>query len=177
MYKIVQRISYAGHEAQILPHLHEAFVLCCSLFEKVNTEAARIGVIKRKLHLPPSEQFVSAQEMSNLVNLQFQVCTKLFRTILQFGKRYVNSQYSITLYLNMGRLINAESELNELMKSSEQLLSLSNFLRVQTACKVAWCLVRWIRVYRIQKERMLRAKRLKEQEKELLAQNFSMNQN
>ena len=113
---------FAGHEAQVLPHLHEVFVLCSSLFEKVNTEAARIGVIKRKLHLPASEQFSTAQEMANLVSLQFQVCSKLFKTILTFGKRYVNAQYSITLYLNMGRLINAEQELNELLNSSEQLL-------------------------------------------------------
>ena len=47
--KICQRVQPAGHEAQILPHIHETLVLCCSLFEKVNTEAARIGIIKRKL--------------------------------------------------------------------------------------------------------------------------------
>ena len=63
------------------------------------------------------------QELANLVSLQFQVCAKLFKSILSFGKRYVNSAYSITLYLNMGRLINAENELNELKTSSEQLLS------------------------------------------------------
>ena len=61
--------------------------------------------------------------MADLVKMQFQVCAKLFKLILSFGKRYINSSYSITLYLNMGRLINAEIELNELLKSAEYLLS------------------------------------------------------
>ena len=63
----------------------------------------------------------------------------MFKLILDFGKRYVNSAYSITLYLNMGRLINAEGELNELKTSSDQLLSQVNFLRMQTVCKVVYC--------------------------------------
>ena len=53
--KIMKRITFAGHEAQTLPHLHEVLVLCSSLFEKINTEAARLGLIKRKLHLPPAD--------------------------------------------------------------------------------------------------------------------------
>ena len=53
--KIMQRIAYAGHEAQTLPHLHEVLVLCSSLFDKINTEAARLGLIKRKLHLPSAD--------------------------------------------------------------------------------------------------------------------------
>ena len=57
LFKICQRISVVGHESQILPHLHEVLVLCSSCFEKVNTEAARIGLLKRKLHLPQAEQF------------------------------------------------------------------------------------------------------------------------
>ena len=69
--KICERVEHVGHEAQILPHLHEVLVLCSSTFEKVNTEAARIGIIKRKLHLPSAEQFQTAQEMANLVSLQF----------------------------------------------------------------------------------------------------------
>ena len=49
IFKICQRVVHAGKEAVVLPHLHEILVLCSSVFEKVNTEAARIGVIKRKL--------------------------------------------------------------------------------------------------------------------------------
>ena len=67
--KICQRIQFAGHEAQILPHLHEVLVLCSSCFEKINTEAARLGIIKRRLLLPAADQFNTSQEMANLVSL------------------------------------------------------------------------------------------------------------
>ena len=59
----------AGHEASMLPFIHEVLMLCCSVFEKVNTEAARIGIIKRKLILPQSDQFASGQAMADLVKL------------------------------------------------------------------------------------------------------------
>ena len=55
--KIHQRCAIVGHEATVLPHLHEVLVLCSSTFEKINTEAARIGIIKRKLTLPHAELF------------------------------------------------------------------------------------------------------------------------
>ena len=58
------------------------------------------------------------------------MCAKLFKLILAFGKRYINTRYSVTFYLNMGRLINAECELNELTKSTEDLLISCNFLRM-----------------------------------------------
>ena len=108
--------------------------------------------------------------MADLVNLQFQVCAKLFKLILAFGKRYINSHYSITLYLNMGRLISAETELNEMMKSAEHLLVQCNFLRVQNICYVVYCAKRWKKMWRVKKERLAKAKKLKEQEKELMAQ-------
>ena len=50
--KIFQRVRYCGRENQVLPHLHEVLALCSSVFEKMNTEAARIGLIKRKLIAP-----------------------------------------------------------------------------------------------------------------------------
>ena len=156
--KISERIKPAGHEAQTLPLIHEVLMLCCSVFEKVNTEAARIGIIKRKLTLPPSEQFSSGQVMADLVKMQFQVCAKLFKLILSFGKRYINSSYSITLYLNMGRLINAEIELNELLKSAEYLLSQCNFLRVQNICYVAFTGMMWKKMWQTKKAKLLRAK-------------------
>lgn len=164
-----------GHEAQILPHLHEVLVLCSSCFEKVNTEASRIGLIKRKLHPPSAELFQTTQDMANLVLLQFRVLSKLFKLILSFGKRYINTSYSITLYLNMGRLMNAEYELNDLFKSSKELLISANFLRIQNVFKVVWCAKVIRRKFMIQKERKLKAKKLKEQEKELLAYNMMNN--
>lgn len=48
-FKVTQRIGTIGKGDSALAHLHEVLALCQSLFEKVNTEAARLGIIKRKL--------------------------------------------------------------------------------------------------------------------------------
>ena len=50
--KVFQRVRYVGRENQVLPHLHEVLALTSSVLEKMNTEAARIGLIKRKLVAP-----------------------------------------------------------------------------------------------------------------------------
>ena len=84
----------------------------------------------------------------------------------------MNAQYSVMLYLNMARLINAENELNELMKSSQKLLVTVNFLRMQIVCQVVWCCKAWINKYRKQKERLEKAKKQKEKDKELLLNNM-----
>ena len=67
--KIFQRVRFAGFTSRILPHLHEVLVLTTSLFEKVNTEAARLGLIKRKLSLPQPTIYSTTTEMANQVNL------------------------------------------------------------------------------------------------------------
>ena len=67
--KISERVTIAGHQATVLPHLHELLVLCSSTFEKVNTESARLSIIKRKLTLPKAELFQDGQELANLVML------------------------------------------------------------------------------------------------------------
>ena len=47
--KIYQRTKFVGKGDRVLPHLHEILALCTSCFDKMNTEAARLGIIKRKL--------------------------------------------------------------------------------------------------------------------------------
>ena len=89
--------------------------------------------------------------------------------------RYINTSYSVTLYLNMSRLINAEYELNELLKSAQELLVSCNFLRLQNICKVVWCAKMWKKRWKLQKERLAKAKKLKETEKELMAYNMANN--
>ena len=66
-------MRYCGRENQVLPHLHEVLALCSSVFEKMNTEAARIGLIKRKLIPPQAQQFATITDLANTVNLQFNV--------------------------------------------------------------------------------------------------------
>lgn len=84
-------------------------------------------------------------DLANTVNLQFQVASRLFKMVLAFGRRYLNDSYSVTLYLNMARLMRAEQELNELLKSSKDLLVQINFLRLQNACKTVFVAIRWKR--------------------------------
>ena len=84
-------------------------------------------------------------DLANTVHLQFQVASKLFKSVLGFGRRYLNDSYSVTLYLNMARLIRAEQELNELLKSSKDLLVQINFLRLQNACKTVFVAIKWKR--------------------------------
>ena len=127
----------------MLPHLHEILALCTSCFEKMNTEAARLGIIKRKLLIPESTVFMSATDMANLINVQFIVCAKLFKMVLGFAKRYLNDSYSITLFVNMNRLRGAEIELNEMLKSSRELVTMLNTIRLKNLCmtivvKAAW---------------------------------------
>ena len=109
--------------------------------------------------------------MVNLVSLQYQVFAKLFKLVLTFGKRYANSSYSVTLYINMGRLIGAENELNELFKSSRELLKQVNFLRLQNVCQVVYCVKVLIRNYHKQKDKERKRKAKEAKDKELTAYN------
>ena len=39
---------------------------------------------------------------------------RLFKLILEFGRRFVNDSYQIAFYINMARLQRAEQEMDEL---------------------------------------------------------------
>ena len=80
--KINSRVKFVGHESQTLPHLHEILALATSIFEKVNTETARLGLIKRKLKLPPVQHFTSGADLSNQIVLMSTVAAKLFKVLL-----------------------------------------------------------------------------------------------
>mmetsp|Transcript_41880 Transcript_41880/g.40211 ORF Transcript_41880/g.40211 Transcript_41880/m.40211 type:complete len:85 (+) Transcript_41880:446-700(+) len=69
--------------------------------------------------------------------------------ILQFMKKYTNPQYSITLYLNMNRIIKAEMDLNECIKEVKCLLKLVNFLKLQNAAYTVHCGLKWLKKARI----------------------------
>ena len=85
--------------------------------------------------------------------------------VLAFGRRYLNDSYSVTLYLNMARLIRAEQELNELLKSSKDLLVQINFLRLQNACKTVFVAIVWKRKARRSIEMKNRQKKMAADEK------------
>jgi hypothetical protein len=111
----------------------------------MNTEAARLGIIKRKLVLPEANYFSTVTELAHLINLQFQVLSKLFKMVLNFGKRYLNDSYSVTLFINMNRLVAAEVELNELLKDSKELLVMINFLRLKNVALTLMVKTVWLK--------------------------------
>ena len=65
----------------------------------------------------------------HLINITFDVVNKTFRAITDFIRKCINNSYSISLYLNMNRIIKAELDINESMKEVKQLFKLANFLR------------------------------------------------
>lgn len=71
--KIVERVCHIGKGDSALAYLHELLALGQSLLEKVNTEAARLGVIKRKIVAPEATIFSSATEMAEFVQRVFLV--------------------------------------------------------------------------------------------------------
>lgn len=42
------------------------------------------------------------------------MAVKLFKLILEFGRRFVNDSYQIAFYINMARVHRAEQEIDEL---------------------------------------------------------------
>ena len=89
--------------------------------------------------------FQSATDMANLVNVQFIVCSKLFKMVLAFAKRYLNDSYSITLFVNMNRLKGAEIELNEMMKTSQELMVMLNFIRLKNLLTTVHIKTIWLK--------------------------------
>lgn len=83
--KVYSRINTLGKGDSILPYLHETLALCSSCLERVNTEAARLGLIKRKIQVPEPTIFSSLAEMAEMVTKMFIVCSKLFKMILNFA--------------------------------------------------------------------------------------------
>ena len=46
------RLEFVGRESVVLPHLHDILQLLSSCLEKVNNEACRIGIVKKRARLP-----------------------------------------------------------------------------------------------------------------------------
>ena len=112
-------------------------------FEKMNTEAARLGIIKRKLVTPDAKKGQSIAEYAKMIELQFKVCAKLFRAVLKFGRDHLNDSYQITYVLNMNRLKQAECLMNDLLEESKKLLSEANCLRFQNVGYAVAMYIRW----------------------------------
>ena len=86
----------------------------------------------------------------------------MLKLVLEFGRRFVNDSYQISLYLNLARLIRAEQEVNELLSEGQKLIKEVNFLMFQNAGMAVHAGVVWLRKARMNLE--YRRKRQKDQE-------------
>ena len=107
-----KRVRYSGHENHMLPLMYEVLQLVQSVFNSMNIEASRIGIIKRKLVAPEPKMDHTREKLGNLIKLQFQVTAKLFLSVLKFAKDHIDDSYQIPYYLNMSRLTRAEMDMN-----------------------------------------------------------------
>ena len=92
----------------MLPWLHDIYTIANSFFKMCTTEATRVGILKRKLQIDEATQFSTPHELVNLIEVLIKVAVKLLRLVLEFGRRFINDSYQVSLYLNMGRLMRAE---------------------------------------------------------------------
>ena len=67
--KVCERVPKAGREVQILPYLHDILTICTSLFQMINSEATRIGILKRKLVIEDATAFSTTSELANLIEV------------------------------------------------------------------------------------------------------------
>ena len=83
--------------------------------------------------------------------------------VLAFAKRYLNDSYSITLFVNMNRLKGAEIELNEMLKTSKELIVMLNFIRLKNMLVTVYIKTLWLKKAR---KKMLLLKNSKKNNKD-----------
>lgn len=67
---------------------------------------------------------------------------------MAFAQRYQNNSYNVTLVVNMNRLRAAEVELNEMIKTSQELVTLLNLLRLRQLCTMVFIKAHWTKSVR-----------------------------
>ena len=67
--KVCERAPKAGREVIVLPYLHDILTICNSFFQMINSEATRIGLLKRKLVIEDANVFSTPHEIVNLIEV------------------------------------------------------------------------------------------------------------
>ena len=88
-------------------------------------------------------------EIMHLINVNFDIVNKTFRSITGFIRKYVNNSYCVSLYLNMNRVIKAEIDINEATKEATSLFKLVNFIRLHNAAFIITISKKWLKRARI----------------------------
>lgn len=101
------------------------------------------------MKLPEPKSEFSSMEVMHLINVNFDIVNKTFRTITDFIRKYVNNSYCVALYLNMNRVIKAEIDINEATKEATNLFKLVNFVRLHNAAFIIVVARKWLKRARI----------------------------
>ena len=64
---MVERVVCVGREPTVLPVMHDIYIIVMNFFNICNSEAERVGIIKRKLEIEMPEAFLSVVELANMV--------------------------------------------------------------------------------------------------------------
>jgi hypothetical protein len=97
------------------------------------------------MKLPEPKSEFTSMEIMHLINVNFDIVNKTFRSIIDFIRRYVNNSYCVALYLNMNRIIKAEIDINEATKEARSLFKLVNFVRLYNAAFVIVFAKKWLK--------------------------------
>ena len=130
MDKICQRVVQVGREPTVLPILHDQYKIISTFFNSACSEAVRLGIIKRKIKIDNPDQFLSTAELANTVSAMYKVAARLLIQVLEFGRRFQNDCYQVTLFLNLARLQSAEIELNMFLNEGEKFLKKISLLQI-----------------------------------------------
>lgn len=69
--KVCERIPKVGREGHVLPILHDFYQITHSMFSMCVTEACRLGILKRRIHVDSMDKFTTVTEMAALVHSQY----------------------------------------------------------------------------------------------------------
>ena len=84
--QLQSRGKYIGREQEILPWLSSILQVIIQLFNKLNLECFRLGLIQHQLVLPEIQtmQLETTYEWVNVCKVQFDITSKLFKLVLAF---------------------------------------------------------------------------------------------
>ncbi len=117
--------------------------------EKIATEAYRIGAFKKRLKFLEARDDISVKELSVHTKATLELLKRCFVVVQEFTHKFMNSHYSVALYMNMNRVVKAEKDLNDAKDEIYQLKRICAFLRLQNFAFIINTSTRWLKKARI----------------------------
>lgn len=97
----------------MFPPLYYINQLLEATLEKIATEAYRIGAFKKRLKFLEARDDIQVKELALHTKATVELIRRGFLVLQEFMNKYMNGHYSISLYMNMNRLVKAEKDLKD----------------------------------------------------------------